>query len=203
MREEGGPTHMNTTMIDAPPDWVVGQLPPQYADIARQIAALKEQARRYEGVAGVLWRTGPELRACLQDLFAALKYPSEIADVGSNVDLRVNLDQGRSLLVVTAGETERIDRRSPRIAQILRALQEDAGEQDRVVLAGNLFADRPIESRPDDQVTVEALRLIQGLGANFVPTTTLFGIWKASLVDLAQAQRSVMNLYAMDGGVFR
>jgi hypothetical protein len=47
------------------------------------------------------------------------------------------------------------------------------------------------------------MRLIQGLGANFVPTSTLFGIWKRSLQDRAQARKSVLNLYAMDGGIFR
>ncbi len=185
------------------PEWLIGQLPPQYADIARQIAALKEDARKYEGVAGVLWRTGPDLTAALRDLFTALRFTAEAAEPGGNVDLRVRLDGNRRLLVVAAGDTVPIDRRSPRIAQILRALQEDAGDGDRVVLAGNLFADRPVESRPDEQVTVDALRLVQGLGANFVPTSTLFGIWKASLTDLAQAQRSIANLHSMDGGIFR
>ena len=36
------------------------------------------------------------------------------------------------------------------------------------MLAANLFAEMPVMSRPDEQVTVDALRLIQGLGANFV-----------------------------------
>jgi len=45
--------------------------------------------------------------------------------------------------------------------------------------------------------------LIQGLGANFVATSTLFGIWRYSLKDLAGARKSVVNLHTQDGGLFR
>ena len=151
----------------------------------------------------MLWQTGPALVAAVRELFVAIGFETETLEPGANFDLRVDLESGRHLLVEVVGGSERIDRRSPQIAQILRALQEDAGEKDRVVLAANLFAEMPVKSRPDEQVTVDALRLIQGLGANFVPTSTLFGIWKSSLQDPAQAKKSVLNLYAMDGGIFR
>jgi hypothetical protein len=195
--------HMENVGSDAQPDWVTGELPAQYADVARQIAALRAQARQYEGVAGVLWQTGPALTDAVGDLFAAIGFDVEKLGSGSNYDLRVDLGADRQLLVVVVGGSHAIDRRSPQIAQILRALQADAGEKDRVVLAANLFAAMPVMSRPDEQVTVDALRLIQGLGANFVPTSTLFGLWKASLQDAPQARKSVFNLHAMDGGMFR
>jgi hypothetical protein len=185
------------------PEWVVEELPPAYAEIARQIQALREEAVTYEGVAGVLWQTGSALTSAVAQLFTALQFETQAVDSGSNFDLTVNLESERRLLVVVVGGGEGIDRRSPHLAQILRALQEDAGERDRVVLAANLFADTPVTSRPPDPVTVDAMRLIQGLGANFVPTSTLFGIWKRSLQDRAQARKSVLNLYAMDGGIFR
>jgi hypothetical protein len=187
----------------AQPEWVVNELPSQYADVARQIEALKQEALKYEGVAGVVWRSGDELTAAVRDLFEALNFQTEIMDSGSNYDLRVDLQDGRRLLVEVVSGSERIGRKSPQIAQILRALQEDANEKDRVVLVANLFGDKPVNSRPDDQVTVDALRLIQGLGANFIPTTSLFRIWKSSLDDVGQAQRTIVNLHSMDGGIFR
>ena len=133
----------------------------------------------------------------------ALDFETDLAGTDSNCDLLVRLGQGRRLLVDVVSETSTIDRKSPHIARILRVLQEDAGEQDRVVLAANVFPAQPLAERRHDAVSVDALRLIQGMGANVVPTSVIFGIWKSSIVDLAQARKSVMNLYALDGGIFR
>lgn len=188
---------------DGQPEWVTPELPEQYADIARQIAALKEQARSYESVACVLWQTGDVLTAAVRDLFVALDFEAEPGGGDSSYDLRVDLGQGRRLLVNVVSDGATLDRKSPQIGRILRVLQEDAGEQDRVVLAANIFPTIAPAARRQDPVAVDALRLIQGMGANFVPTSTLFGIWKSSIADLAQARKSVMNLYAMDGGIFR
>ena len=63
--------------------------------------------------------------------------------------------------------------------------------------------EQALTDRRGEPVSVEAMRLIQGLGANFVPTSALFGIWKASLVDALQARNSVMRLHSMDGGIYR
>jgi hypothetical protein len=52
-------------------------------------------------------------------------------------------------------------------------------------------------------VAADALRLIQGLGANFVTTATLFGIWRFSLQNLQEARKSVLSLHKLDGGIFR
>jgi hypothetical protein len=191
------------TRSDVQPEWVTAELPEQYADIARQMAALKEQARAYEGVAGVLWQRGSALTSAVRDLFVALGFETELAEYGAHCDMRVNLGNSRRLLVEVVSEAQTLDRRSPHISRILKVLQEDAGERDRVVLAANVFPDVAPSARRGDPVATDAMRLIQGLGANLVPTSTLFGIWKQSLQDAQQAKSSVMNLYAMDGGIFR
>ena len=184
------------------PDWVMPELPPQYEEIARQIAALREQARAYEGVAGVLWQTGEALKSSVAELFTLLGFDVErLPD--ANYDLRVELGDDRRMLVEVVSEAQTLDRRSPHIGRVLRVLQEDAGARDRVVLAANVFPTLAPPARRDAPVAVDALRLIQGLGANVVPTSTLFGLWKGSLQDRDAARRSVMNLYAMDGGIFR
>ena len=106
-----------TTANDVHPEWVTGELPDQYADVARQIAALKAQALQYEGVAGVLWQTGPALVAAVRELFVAIGFETETLEPGANFDLRVDLESGRHLLVEVVGGSERIDRRSPQTSR--------------------------------------------------------------------------------------
>ena len=192
-----------TMSSNGQPGWVTGELPAQYADLASQIAALQDEARKYENVAAVLWRTGMSLTLAVRDLFTALQFESELMETGASYDLRVHLEGGRRLLIEVVGCGDAVDRKSPHIAQILRALQEDAGSQDRVVVAANAHCEMPLPSRRQEPVTADALRLIQGLGANFVATSTLFGIWRYSLKDLAGARKSVVNLHTQDGGLFR
>jgi hypothetical protein len=156
-----------------------------------------------EGIAAVLWQTGSALTSAVADLFMALGFETELTEYGSTSDLRVNLSDGRRLLINVVSERQGLDRKSPHIARILKVLQDEANEKDRVVLVANIGFDQALSARRTDPVSVEAARLIQGLGANFVPTSSLFGIWKASLTDASQARSSVQRLHSMDGGIFR
>ena len=74
---------------------------------------------------------------------------------------------------------------------------------DRVIIAANIPCDKPANARPDPPATPEALRLIQGLGANVVATPTLFGLWRFSLKDKGSVRESIKRLHALDGGIFR
>lgn len=203
MAVEAVTTAAETSSGAQSPDWIADVLPEQYADIARQIAALKDQARVYEGIAAVLWQSGGSLTTAVADLFMALGFETEPTEYGSGSDLRVNLSDGRRMLVNVVSERQALDRKSPHITRLLKVLQHDAAEKDRVVLVANIGFDQPLSARRGEPVSVDAARLIQGLGANFVPTSSLFGIWKASLTDAAQARNSVLRLHSMDGGIFR
>lgn len=185
------------------PAWVIGELPPKYAELASQIAVLQEEAQKFEAIAAVLWQTGVPLVLAVRDLFASLQLDTHLMDRGASYDLSVELEGGRRLLVAVAGSPDGIDRRSPLIAQVLRTLQEDASERDRVVVVSNAYCETPLVSRRDEPVTADALKLIRGLGANVVSTSTLFGIWRYSTKDLAAAKKSVVNLHTQDGGIFR
>ena len=183
------------------PPWVTPELPPQYAELANKIAAIQAEARKYEDIAGVVWQTGKPLIHAVRNLFAAMQFESEVKE-GASYDVSVQVESGRRLLLVVVGSREGIQRKSPHIGQIVRALQDDAGANDRVVLAANAFCETPVPSR-QDPVTPDALRIIQGVGANFVATPTLLGLWKYSLTDLASAKKSVLRLHAQDGGIYR
>jgi len=186
------------------PKWVMAELPPKYQELAAQIAALMEQTREYEALAGALWQTGPPLTHAVASVFHSLKCETEMMNNGANYDLRAQLEGGQRFLVHVVGAPEPIDRKSPEIARILRTLQEDAEEQhDRVLLALNISYDLPPASRKQELATQEALRLIQGLGANLVPTSTLFGLWKYSLHDAGGAKKSLLRLHELKGGIFR
>ena len=189
---------------DGQPGWVTSELPAEYGDLAAKIKALQDDARKYESVAAVLWQTGTPLVRGVQDLFESLGYKAEPSQSGgASYDLAVTLDDGRRLLVEVVGGPDPMTRRSAQISQVLRTLQEDAGERDRVVVVSNAFADVPLADRRQEAVQGDALRLIQGLGANFVTTSTLFGVWRYSMKDMAGARKSVMRLHAQDGGIFR
>ena len=194
--------------VDAPssysqPDWVASEMPPRYIEIAGRLAVLRQEAREFERVGEVLWQTGSALTRAIRDLFTALQFETELTSRGTNYDLSVRTEGGRRLLVEVIGSPVAITKKSPEIAKALRAMQEDAGEKDRVVIVANAYCEKPPAARKEDPVAPDALRLIQGLGANFVTTATLFGIWRYSLQNLQEARKSVMNLQELDGGVFR
>ena len=57
-------------------------------------------------------------------------------------------------------------------------------------------ADRP------EGMTAEALSLLTRLGANHLPSPTLFGIWSRAHQDRALARACADRLHAQDGGAF-
>lgn len=191
------------TLSAGQPDWVTSELPPRYAELAGQIAALQSEARTYEGVAAVLWQTGGLLTLAVRDLFAALQLEASLMDTGANYDLHVNLEAGRRLLVLTAGGTDPIDRKADVIGRVFATIQQEAGESDRVVVVSNAHCNTPLAARKDEPITSDALKLIRGLGANVVASSTLFGIWRYSFKDAAGARKSLMNLHTQEGGIFR
>lgn len=187
----------------ATPPWVAAELPPAYGEVAQKIAALRIEALKYEGVAQVLWRTGDPLVFAVRDLFEALKYRVSLSGGDSPRGVIVELEGDRRLLVVVAGSPGAIERQSPSVTELLRLLQEEAREGDRLVLAVNAFHDQPLDARRDGPVAADALKLIQRLGANVIPTVTLFGMWKYAFTDPDAARQSLVRLHRQDGGIFK
>jgi hypothetical protein len=186
-----------------PRAWIIGELPPAYAEIAGKIAALRQEAQKYENVAGVLWQVGQPLAVGVRDIFTALQYDAALTEHEAGYNVRVDLGAGRHLVIEVVGSAEAIDRKSPAITELLRTLQNEVRDQDRLVLAANAWCELPLDARKQDPVTPEAVKLLQRVGANIVATSTLFGIWKYSLTNLDAARGSVMKLYSHDGGFFR
>jgi hypothetical protein len=186
------------------PAWVTPELPPAYRELAERMAGLRAEARAYEDIAQMLWRTGEPLTTAVRELFTALRFDAVLDAHGSGHELVVRLDGQRRLLVAVGGSPDAIDRQSPVIKELLRLLQDEAtSDQDRLVLAINAWCELPLEARRGDPITPDALRVVQRLGANVIATTTLFGVWKYSLVDLDTARKSIMRLHGQDGGVFK
>lgn len=192
-----------TDALTTTPDWVIPELPQAYGEIATKMAALRDEAQKYEKMAAVLWQTGRPLADGVAAIFSHLQYEVAPSDDASSYRMRVNLGGDRFLIVQVAGASEAIDRKSPAITELLRVLQEEASEKDRLVLALNSWRDLPVDARKKEHITPEALKLIQRVGANVVTTATLFGIWKYSLTNVEAARKSVMNLYSLDGGFFK
>ena len=186
-----------------PRAWIMAELPPAYAEIAGKIAALRQEAQKYENVAGVLWQVGQPLAVGVRDIFAALQYDATLTAHEAGYNVRVDLGGGRHLVAEVVGSPEAIDRKSPAITELLRTLQNEVRDQDRLVLAANAWCELPLDARKQEPVTPEAVKLLQRVGANIIATSTLFGIWKYSLTNMDAARQSVMKLYGHDGGFFR
>lgn len=186
-----------------PRAWVLAELPPAYQEIAAKIAALRQQAQKYEEITGVLWQVGKPLAIGVRDIFSALQFDATLTERESGYNVRVQLGGDRRLVLEVAGSTEAIDRQSPALTELLRILQNEVNDHDRLVLAVNAWCDLPLDARKKDLITLEALKLATRVGANVVATSTLFGIWKHSLTDLEAARQTVMRLYSHDGGFFR
>lgn len=197
------PTVETSSTSDDPHGWVIAELPPAYAEIAEKIAALRKDAKKYEEIAGVLWQTGLPLAVGVRDIFAALQFETALNERESGSTVRVNLGGDRHLVVEVAGAPETIDRKSPVMTGLLRVLQDDVSDRDRLVLALNAWCHLPLAERKKDLISPDALKLAQRVGANVVATSTLFGIWKYSLKDLDAARQSVNKLYSHDGGYFK
>ncbi len=195
------PFHVD--QYEPPPDWVIAELPERHAEIAAQIAALQAQARSISTMSALLWQTGTPLVHAVCDAFAAIGFPAELAGQSAHYDVAVSLDRGRRLLLEVVGSPGAIDRTSPKITRVLQTIQLAASEQDRVVLVANAHCQIPVGERKSDPVTFDALKLIVGLGANFVTTSTLFAAWKYSLKDANGARKIVHNLYSLAGGMYK
>lgn len=187
----------------SPPSWIIAELPPAHAEIALKIEALRKDAQKYEAVAGVLWQVGQPLAEGIRDIFHELKFDATLTAHDGGHNVRVDLGNGRRLVLEVAGAAEAIERKSPAISELLRLLQEEGGDKDRLALAVNAWCNLPLDARKNDLITPDALKLAQRIGANVVATSTLFGIWKYSLTDLDAARQSIMRLYSHDGGIFK
>jgi hypothetical protein len=185
------------------PAWVSAELPDEYAEIERKIAQLRQDARQYERFAEMLWCSGEPLTLAVRDAFTSMGFQVHAAGADDSYDLLIELDAPRRLLVEVVSGVTPLDKRAPAIARAFRAIQEEAGPGDRVVFVANIPSDKPVSARHDPPTAPDALRVIQGLGANVITTATLFGLWRYSMKDLPGARNSIHLLHALDGGIFR
>lgn len=197
----GSPPEVESLQERAPV-WLYSELPARYAQISAEIDALRQEARRIEEMGSLLWQTGMPLIHAVRNAFASIGFATELAERPANYDVAVHLDRGRRLLVQVAALSDVVDRTSPKIVQILQTLQFDATEQDKVVFIVNAHYNRPFQDRPDP-VTFDALKLIAGLGAILMTTSTLFAASTYALRDPADARKIVNNLHGFVGGQYK
>ena len=197
------------------PDWVGALMPHQrYAEILDEIKKLqeeaeqfKEAARQAESMGRLLWQTGHPLAETVRDVFRGVGLHAELTQPGSAHDITVTLDDQKQLLVQVTGTHEKVTKNSPKVRRAFDAAQDIVGDDDRLVLAANVYRERPVVDREWlDPATADALMIITGLGAVFVTTVTLFRIWKmstkspeAALEYLHQMHDAPAGLFALEG----
>ena len=183
------------------PDWVVAEMPPGYQNRVAEIRRLSEELQEMSRFARLLWSIGPEMRDSVRDVFSSLKYDVTLMDAPSELALAVKLDSQRHLLLHVSGAEGMIDKKSNEVAQVFRMIHEIAGEHDRVVLVTNGDRMHQPSERPE-QVSAEALKLLQRMGVNCVAAPTIFKLWSLSGQELERARKFVGRLHEQDGGVF-
>jgi hypothetical protein len=187
---------------DTSPVWLVAEMPQQYRDAAATVARLTADMDGMNAIGRLLWQTGLPLNDAVRDVFVACGYGAELTERGATYDVTVILDDRRRLLLEVTGIEGNIQKKSPKIGQLFQTTQEIATEHDRVILAANTFRISPVLERKDDHITPDALKLVKRMGANFVTTANLFGVWKAFLIEPELARQHIEKLHALDGGVF-
>lgn len=186
--------------VDAP-DWVIAEMPPGYQNRVAEIRRLTEELKDMDRFSRLLWAIGPELRESVRDVFAALKFDAELMNGPAESVVAVGLDVNRRLLLHVSGTEGTIDKRSAEVAQVFKMLHEFAGEDDRVVLVSNGDRMKQPADRAEE-VSPEALKLVERMGANAVTAPTLFRLWALFGQEPERARRYVGQLHEQDGGVF-
>jgi hypothetical protein len=176
-------------------------MPPGYetrlAEIQRLIADLNEMNR----FARLLTELGPRLAESARDVFAALKFETELVEGPADALVAARLDGQRRLLVVPSSTSGPVQKKSAELTEVFRVLQEVAGDADRVVLVSNVDP----ETRPADRppaIAPDALALLARMGAVHFPASALFKLWKLSFQGMDRARGLVERLHAADPGTF-
>lgn len=180
------------------PDWMAAEMPPGYRTRLLEIERLSADLQGMDDIGRVLWETGEPLKEAVGAVFGELKCRLD-ATPGATT-LTVLLDDARRLLVVVSCAEPPLQRTHEELARTFQAVQfAEAG--DRVVLVtGNDPATPPADRA--DPVLPDALGMLERMGANVLPTATLFKLWRLSLEDQQKARKAVDRLHAQDGGLF-
>ena len=202
----------NDPGVEGPaPEWVGALMPHQrYAEILDEIKKLqeeaeqsKEAAKQAESMGRLLWQTGHPLAETVRDVFRGVGLHAELTPPGSAHDVTVSLDDQKRLLVQVTGTQERVTKSSPKVRRAFDAAQDIVGDDDRLVLAANVYRERPVADREWlDPAPADALMIITGLGAVFVTTVTLFRIWKMSTKNPAAALEYLRQMHDAPAGLF-
>jgi hypothetical protein len=192
-------------MMDKPPDWLIAEMPPGYQTRVGEIQRLSAEIEAMDRIGWLLWQTEQPLRDAVRDMFAALRYETELQPDEATYDVGVKLDTSRRLLVRVSKADGVVGKKSSDLVAVFQTLSEVAGDRDRVVLAANSHhATRPLERPKSDTIAPDALDLLQRIGANFLTTTTLFRIWSVSLrEDVSRARAHIDRVHAQNGGAFQ
>jgi hypothetical protein len=183
------------------PEWLAAEMPPGYNTRLMEIQRLSDELIAMGQFGRLLWTVGDELAGAVREAFVALKFEVRPTPGLPASSLIVNVDTRRRLLLHISAAEGLIEKKSQDIAHVFQMLHEVAGDDDRIVLVVNSDpTTRPADRR--DPIDSDAMKLLRRLGANVLPSPTLFAMWTQSLQDRDRARASVERLHAQDGGPF-
>lgn len=187
--------------IELGPDWLAAEMPPGYNTRLLEIQRLSEELRAMGQFGRLLWTSGDALSDAVREAFAALKFDAVSTPGMPPSSVTVNVDAHRRLFVHVSSSEGPIEKKGPDLAHVFQMLHEVAGDDDRIVLVTNCQPATPPADRRDP-IDPDAMKLLRRLGANVLPTPTLFNLWTLSLQDRDRARAWIERLHAQDGGTF-
>ena len=188
--------------VGSMPDWVIREMPSGYQTRLAEIERLSADIREMDRFGGLLCEIGGPLEQTVRDAFLAFRVDATPVTPGELSQLIVTLEDRRRLLVHVATDESPIQKQSAALEQVFQLVHKMAGDGDRVVLIANVDRTRPPADR-SEALAPDARTLLHRLGANFLPSPTLFAVWMLSLQDPLRARQCLDRLHALDGDLFR
>jgi hypothetical protein len=192
----------STDALGVAPDWLAAKLPSEYRELQEKRSAIELRIATFDKAAALLWQKGKPLEIAVREVFKAAGFEATPTLDGATYDLTVAGQDGSGrLLVEVAGMEGSLSKRSGKITQLVDAMQHHQEDKDRLVLALNA----QIGQRPQDRkeiVTVDALRILNGLSAVIVPTPLLFDIWRTTEQDPTRAASRLHTIWSAAPGIW-
>lgn len=182
------------------PVWVEREAPQQQLElrdeILKKVGILKND---FVPFSELLFQTGDELVQSVKRLFEFLGMNVSFTEKSSPVDL-IAINDTAHLAIEVTGTNGNINNKDRKVGQSITYSGEKK-DNEKVILAANTFRDQPIEKRPKESFTKEAVKILVPFNVCMVTTVDLYNCWKA-ILEGRQTKSGVIEKLREASGIF-
>lgn len=167
------------------PTWIEKEAPKEQIElrdeILGKISVLKDN---YVSFAELLYQTGDPLELAVKKFFDFLEMKTELAEKSFPIDLFAKKSEVKFAIEVT-GVSGNINNKDRKVGQAITYAGEKQ-EGEKIILAANTYRRQPVEERPSESFTKEAVKILTPFKVCMTTTVTLYTLWK----DVIQGRRT-------------